>query len=152
MTIAVYVVSASQYLRALEGTMHAYRPPVAPLVLVPHAMLAILALAAVAVAAARGRTFAGFLWSFVSLAEFESSWYLAWALPYAAIRPKLLTIYLLSLPLAAYELANQYTQTSMYIVIRDGLFVALLAAFARRLCSRVRVRAGAIPVTIQPSG
>ncbi len=85
-------------------------------------MLAILALAAVAVAvaAARGRTFAGFLWSFVSLAEFESSWYLAWALPYAAIRPKLLTIYLLSLPLAAYELANQYTQTSMYIVIVTG--------------------------------
>ncbi len=118
-------------------------------------MLAIVALAAVAVAvaAARGRTFAGFLWSFVSLAEFESSWYLAWALPYAAIRAKLLTIYLLSLPLAAYELANQYTQTSsLYIVIRDGLFVALLAAFARRLCSRVRVRAGAIPVTIQPSG
>jgi len=30
LTIAVYVASASQYLRALEGTMHAYRPPVAP--------------------------------------------------------------------------------------------------------------------------
>jgi len=106
LTFGVYVVYAPSYFHALRGTVGAYHAPAAPLILLPHAILAILALAAIAVAVSTQRTFLAPLWSFVSLAEFECSWYLAWAFPYAAMRPKLFAIYLLSLPLAAYELAS----------------------------------------------
>jgi hypothetical protein len=89
--------------------------------------LIVIAACALVTAFARGRVWRSAGWSFIALSSLVYSWYLAWALPYAALERGALVAYLVLLPLAASALESSFPhlglgQAAMLVMLVAGAF------------------------------
>jgi hypothetical protein len=76
-----------------------------------HALLALAAVAAIALAVVGRRYWPSASWAFVALAASFFGWYVAWGLPYAALERRWFAAFVLSLPALTFLLSTVYAAT-----------------------------------------
>lgn len=111
------LLGGRDYLLAIRATSRIYGAAIGdPLANGAHAVLALIALAAVGLAVASRRVWPTAGWTFVALAAAFFGWYVAWGLPYAAYERRWLAAFALSLPPLTFLLSTFYAGSALLSV------------------------------------
>lgn len=104
------LLSGGRYATAATHAMQAYAAGDRSASLA-HLVLAAVALGALLTALALHHFNRGASWSFLAFSSELFPWYVAWGVPYALLEGSWLAVYLLSLPLVAFNLTTVYAPT-----------------------------------------